>query len=214
MFPTFKISSEFYLSYCLSWAVACGSSIPRDQPTFLSSLNLFLFSDLGHPVIKSVVFSILRKHTFLCVCVSCSVVSRLCATPWIISCQASQSSEFSRQKYWSGCHFLLQGIFPTQGLNLCLALASGFLTIWTTRKTLKIVLWVTPDHPSSLLHLLHALGTYLFLNEFSRWESEGGKEEGSGYAYSLYSFHSPANSSIKTCSCWWRPFSSPVSRFH
>ena len=26
--------------------------------------------------------------------------------------------EFSRQKYWS--HFLLQGIFPTQGLNLVL----------------------------------------------------------------------------------------------
>ena len=26
---------------------------------------------------------------------------------------------FSRQEYWSGfCHFLLQGIFPTQGLNL------------------------------------------------------------------------------------------------
>ena len=26
--------------------------------------------------------------------------------------------EFSRQKYWSSCHSLLQGIFPTQGLNL------------------------------------------------------------------------------------------------
>ena len=25
---------------------------------------------------------------------------------------------FSRQEYWSGCHFLLQGFFPTQGLNL------------------------------------------------------------------------------------------------
>ena len=24
---------------------------------------------------------------------------------------------FSRQEYWSGCHSLLQGIFPTQGLN-------------------------------------------------------------------------------------------------
>ena len=27
---------------------------------------------------------------------------------------------FSRQEYWSGFHALLQGIFPTQGLNLCL----------------------------------------------------------------------------------------------
>ena len=24
---------------------------------------------------------------------------------------------FSRQEYWSGLHFLLQEIFPTQGLN-------------------------------------------------------------------------------------------------
>ena len=24
----------------------------------------------------------------------------------------------SQQEYWNGCHFLLQGIFPTQGSNL------------------------------------------------------------------------------------------------
>ena len=28
--------------------------------------------------------------------------------------------EFPRQEYWCGCHFLLQGIFPTQGWNPCL----------------------------------------------------------------------------------------------
>ena len=28
--------------------------------------------------------------------------------------------EFSRQEYWSGLLFFLQGIFPTQGFNLCL----------------------------------------------------------------------------------------------
>ena len=28
------------------------------------------------------------------------------------------SMEFSRQEYWSGCHSLLWGICPTQGLNL------------------------------------------------------------------------------------------------
>ena len=33
-------------------------------------------------------------------------------TPWTI-----QSIEFSRQEYWSGSHSLLQGIFPTQGLD-------------------------------------------------------------------------------------------------
>ena len=37
-----------------------------------------------------------------------------------MACQAPLSMGFSRQEYWSGLHFLLQGIFPTQGSNLCL----------------------------------------------------------------------------------------------
>ena len=31
------------------------------------------------------------------------------------SCQAPLTNGFPRHKYWSGCHFLLQEIFPTQG---------------------------------------------------------------------------------------------------
>ena len=31
--------------------------------------------------------------------------------------QAPRSVESSRQEYWGGLHFLLQGIFPTKGLN-------------------------------------------------------------------------------------------------
>ena len=42
---------------------------------------------------------------------------RLFATPWTVACQAPSSMEFSRRGYWSGLHFLLQGIFPTQGSN-------------------------------------------------------------------------------------------------
>ena len=42
---------------------------------------------------------------------------RLFATLWTVAHQAPPSMGFPRQKYWS-CHFLLQGIFPTQGLNL------------------------------------------------------------------------------------------------
>ena len=30
------------------------------------------------------------------------------------------SMELSRQEYWRGCHFVLQGIFLTQGSNLSL----------------------------------------------------------------------------------------------
>ena len=43
---------------------------------------------------------------------------QLFTTPWTVAYQASLSMGFSRQEYWSGCHFLLQEIFPTQGLNL------------------------------------------------------------------------------------------------
>ena len=39
------------------------------------------------------------------------------AIPWTVACQAPLSMESSRQEYWSGCHFLLQGISPTQGSN-------------------------------------------------------------------------------------------------
>ena len=38
-------------------------------------------------------------------------------TPWTLACQDPLSMGFSRQEYWSGLAFLLQGIFLTQGLN-------------------------------------------------------------------------------------------------
>ena len=34
--------------------------------------------------------------------------------------QTPLSMGFPRQECWSGCHFLLQGVFPTQELNSCL----------------------------------------------------------------------------------------------
>ena len=39
------------------------------------------------------------------------------ATTWTVAHQDPLSMEFSRQEYWSDCHFLLEGIFLTQGLN-------------------------------------------------------------------------------------------------
>ena len=42
---------------------------------------------------------------------------QLCATPWTVAHQAPLSKGFSRQSTGVGCHFLLQGIFPTQGSN-------------------------------------------------------------------------------------------------
>ena len=52
---------------------------------------------------------------------ACSVTSVVSdsVTPWTVGQQASLSMGFSRQEYWSVLHALLQGIFPTQGLNPC-----------------------------------------------------------------------------------------------
>ena len=39
---------------------------------------------------------------------------QLFVTPWTVAHQAPLSMGFSRHEYWSGCYFLLQGIFPTR----------------------------------------------------------------------------------------------------
>ena len=43
---------------------------------------------------------------------------RLFVTPETVAYKFPPPMEFSRQEYWSGFHFLLQGIFATQGSNL------------------------------------------------------------------------------------------------
>ena len=40
-----------------------------------------------------------------------------------------------------GCHFLLQGNFPTQGSNPVSFIADGFFIIWVTRKALSFLNW-------------------------------------------------------------------------
>ena len=57
------------------------------------------------------------SHLVICLLCSCSVLSdslQPLAAPRAVGCQASLSTGFPRTEY---CHFLLQGIFPTQGSN-------------------------------------------------------------------------------------------------
>ena len=66
--------------------------------------------------------SVLKKKFIPIVTHSC-MLSRLncvqpCAIPLTVACQAPLSMGFSRQEYGVSCHALLQGTFPTQGLNL------------------------------------------------------------------------------------------------
>ena len=63
-------------------------------------------------------------------------------TPWTVACQAPLSMEFLRKNTEVGCHFLLQGIFLTQGSDwslLCLL------------------------HCRQILHLLSHQGSPLFM---------------------------------------------------
>ena len=59
---------------------------------------------------------------------------------WTAAHHAPLSLGFFRQEYWSGCHFLLQGIFLTQGLNpylLCLMYCRQILYLLSLGKPQK-----------------------------------------------------------------------------
>ena len=54
---------------------------------------------------------------YVCVCVSCSVVSDSFATLWTIAHQAPLSMDFSRQEHWSGSLCPPPGDLPDLGIK-------------------------------------------------------------------------------------------------
>ena len=58
-----------------------------------------------------------RVCVCVCVCVCARSVMSSFAILWIVACRAPLSMEFPGKNSGVGCHFLLQGIFLTQGLN-------------------------------------------------------------------------------------------------
>ena len=66
---------------------------------------------------------------------SCPII----VTPLTSAHPAPLSMEFSRQEYWSGLPFPLQGIFLIQGSNLCLLYCRQIFTIWATKKPYLIL---------------------------------------------------------------------------
>ena len=96
-------------------------------PRGLSILSPFL------PVLEVTIFIFCLSFLF-CIAVESLGHVRLFETPWTAAHQAPLSMGFSQQEYWSGlpflspkntgvgCYALFQGIFPTQGSNLCLLL--------------------------------------------------------------------------------------------
>ena len=96
-------------------------------------------------------------HVSVCVCVCECVCVRVCvcacalrcaqlsATPWTLACQAPLSVEFSRQEYWSGLPFPLQGIFPFQGLNPCLLYLQADSLLLSHQGNPDGILWQWPQ---------------------------------------------------------------------
>ena len=98
----------------------------------------------------SAIFSVPFQHsviTELNICLYCFLYlmgsllwlfAQLCLTlcnPMVCSPPGSSVHRDSQGKNTGeGCHVLLQGIFPTQGLNPGLSIVGRFFTIWTTRE--------------------------------------------------------------------------------
>ena len=95
-------------------------------------------------IYKSLPWIVTVLPSGLCMLSHFSCVQRF-VTLWTVACQAPLSTGFFRQKYWCGCHALLQGIFLTQGLNPGLlhlpALVGRFFTTGATWKALS---WKSP----------------------------------------------------------------------
>ena len=87
----------------------------------MSDWNIFAcFGTLTTRCVCVCVCVCVRARTLMFVHLVAQLCPTLCVTLWNVARQFPLSMGFSRQEYHSGCHFLLQGIFPTQGLNLCL----------------------------------------------------------------------------------------------
>ena len=141
-------------------AVGCLCS----QPSHLPTLSLLSWGKLISYNFKRVSRLVSQSQSFQLYCMHSSHFShvRLFATPWPVAHQAPLSREFCRQEYWSGCFSLLQGMFLTQGSNLCLLHCRQILYLLSYQ--LKPLLAFTFSHLECKLHFgKHLLYSLMFL---------------------------------------------------
>ena len=95
---------------------------------------------------------------------SWKVVSESFLTPWTAACQAPLFVGFPRQESWRDFHFLLHGIFLTQGSNSSLLHCKQILYHWTTCEApgLGWMEWVSCSH----IHRYSSTNTMKFLKIF------------------------------------------------
>ena len=110
-------------------------------PLLISHITIWSFSNTciytfhkNKNYIKAHFLSFLLKTFAIPINCYLLVVAWMCAqslvsdsvSPWTVTHQVPLSTEFSREEKWSGLPLLLQGIFPTQGLNPHLLLPVQF----------------------------------------------------------------------------------------
>ena len=69
----------------------------------------------------------------LCMKVLLAQLCPILLTPWIVTCQASLSMEFSKQEYWSRLPFLSPGDLPNPGIKPRSPELQANCIVWATR---------------------------------------------------------------------------------
>ena len=64
------------------------------------------------------IYSTLERESFFCECKPHNIMYLYFATPWTVAYQAPLPWDFPGNSTRVDCHFLLQGIFPTQESNM------------------------------------------------------------------------------------------------
>ena len=108
----------------LLWGCKMFTTLLPDQNSLRAAVNLqlrvrppghFQCRQHAHPWLVQA-WRCLRVSIRICMR-ACSVVVWLLVTPWTLAHQAPLTREFPGKNTGECCHFLLQGIFPTQGSN-------------------------------------------------------------------------------------------------
>ena len=121
--PGFSVHRTFQ-ARILEWVASPffrGLSQPRDRTCVsFTAGRFFTIWAIGFLNYSVVFYKSCELSRFSpCTCAPACVLSCIWffETPWTVACQASLSMEFSGKNTRADCHFLLQGIFPTQGLK-------------------------------------------------------------------------------------------------
>ena len=104
------------------------------------------------------VWSVVYMHVYIYACVISCIQHFV--TPCTVAGQAPLSIGFSRQEWLprngADCHFLLQGIFPTQGSKLCLL----FFLLWQVGS-------LPLSHLGSPIFLVNSYQSWIITGNFS-----------------------------------------------